>query len=106
MELPAGLTHPFETVGLKATTYRHGMTFTWTRGEPYVAVQRGRVANCSRVRVMHDAYPGVDILLGRQPIVDWMPAPRRPVEWRKPEIMVQLADQWHETQRARMRRSA
>lgn len=82
------------------------MTFTWTRGDHYIAVQRGRVANARRVELIVDAYPGHDVKCGQHPVVDWMPAPRRPVEWRRDEVMRELADLWLESQRAKVRRSA
>ncbi|MGH3451514.1 MAG: hypothetical protein ACRDQW_12490 [Haloechinothrix sp.] len=112
-DLPPGLTHPYEATVAKCESFRHGFTFTWTRGDGYLAVQRGRVANASRVTVYEDPHPGDAVLTGRQPVIDWMPAPPSD-RWSEPGILAALADQWAATQRghrvaadhARMRRSA
>lgn len=111
--LPAGLHHPYDAVLTargtprsirpRATTYRHGHTFTWQRGDAYVAVQRGRCANANQVVIqVHDPYPGVPILVGRQPVTTWWPAPDAP-EWHHADVMRHVADAWIASQRARMR---
>ncbi|MGH3518718.1 MAG: hypothetical protein ACRDQ7_15125 [Haloechinothrix sp.] len=98
-ELPPGLTHPYDATGARCEIYRHGFTFSWTRSDHYVAVQRGRVANASRVTVIEDSHPGLVPLTGRHPVVDWMPSPSAD-RWNEPGIIATLADQWAHTQRA------
>ncbi len=80
-DLPPGLTHPYEATAAKCETFRHGFTFTSSRGDNNIAEQRGRVANSSRVTVFEDLHPGVPELTGRHPVVDWMPAPQPPRLW-------------------------
>lgn len=108
IELPKGLTHPYERRGTEpaAAVFRHGMTFTWVRGDAYVSVQRGRVANALGMRVqVRDLYPGVPVLTGWVPLADWMPTPSSEL-WERADTMSKLADQWLATQHARMRRPA
>lgn len=105
LRLPAGLTHPYDAHREAAFTYRHGFTFTWVRGDRYVSVQRGRVANAKHVHVLSDAHPGHDLLTGRRPILDFMPAPNAD-RWRDSGTMAELADQWLASQRAQIRRTA
>lgn len=101
--LPAGLTHPHDATCARLETYRYRHTFSWVRGDAYVSVQRGRVANADKVFLVEDAYPGERMLLKRQPVVDWIPAPSQ-AEWSRQRSMAQLADHWYESRRAEMRR--
>ncbi|MBA0128304.1 hypothetical protein H0B56_22390 [Haloechinothrix sp. YIM 98757] len=103
--LPPGLTHPYDTTRARREVFRHGHTFTWTLGDSYVAVQRGRVANASRATVLADQHPEHPPLTGRQPVVDWLVAPARG-EWHRHRIMTLLADQWLRIQRATPREPA
>ncbi|WP_317494414.1 hypothetical protein [Haloechinothrix sp. LS1_15] len=91
--LPPGLTHPYETTRPKLETFRHGHTFTWTQGDAYIAVQRGRIANADKTTVLTDIHPEHPLECGKHPIVDWLPAPPR-TAWHEPGIMLRLADQW------------
>lgn len=98
-DLPPGLTHPFDTAAAKCEVFRNGFTFTWTRGDAYIAIQRGRVANARQVFIVEDTHPGQPLITGRQPVVDWTPAP--PAQrWSEPGIITALADQWANAQRA------
>ncbi|GAA5121425.1 hypothetical protein [Haloechinothrix salitolerans] len=104
-DLPAGLTHPYDAGREAGFTYRHGLTFIWVRGDSYVSVQRGRVANARHVKVFTDAHPGHDVLTDRRPVVDVIPAPSTD-QWRDSGVLVELADRWLASQRAQPRRSA
>lgn len=105
LELPAGLTRPYDAHREGAFTYRHGFTFTWVRGDRYISVLRGRVANAKHVKVFTDAHLGHDLLAGRRPVLDFMPTPNAD-RWRDSAVMAELADQWLASQRAEMRRPA
>lgn len=91
--LPPGLTHPYDATGPRCVTYSYGHTFTWVRGDSYVSVQRGRMANACRVWAITDPHPDVPTVLGRHPIHDWFPAPPAD-QWRNPTIITHLAQRW------------
>lgn len=92
--LPTGLTHPYEALATpRSTTFAHGHTFTWVRGDRYVAVQRGRVLNATRARIIADAHPEHEPLVGKHPVTDWIPAPS-PDRWAPQHTIAELADHW------------
>ncbi|MFE0021888.1 hypothetical protein [Amycolatopsis sp. NPDC059021] len=104
-ELPSGLSHPYGRNTAACATYRGGHTFTWTRGDDWIAVQRGRVANASQSRLIKDAHPSVPPIYGWRPIIAAIPAPA-PQLWQGSEEIVTVADAWLTARREQERRKA
>ncbi|MGW5741603.1 hypothetical protein [Amycolatopsis sp. NPDC003861] len=87
-ELPPGLTHPYRS-RVRTAAFISGYTFTWTLGEEWIAVQRGRVANADkRVLVFSDPWPQVPMQTGRRPVIAVVKAPEGNW-WNAPNVLAE-----------------
>ncbi|OXM43056.1 hypothetical protein [Amycolatopsis alba] len=56
-DLPPDLTHPYDAQ-VRTAVFLYDHTFTWTPGDQWIAIQKGRVANArQRCWVIDDPFP-------------------------------------------------